>query len=102
MSDQCYFNGNFYKCITPTTPGESPVTSPAKWTLVQVPAKWRWLLTHLTYSGLLESDGQKDKAGDERNLALTSDQRGLDVLIRDQANREIFLERPSVRLRNFI
>lgn len=102
MPDQCYFNGNYYQAAAATTAGQSPATTPASWSLVQIPARFRWLLAHLTYANLLEIDGQKDKAVAERQATMQDDRRGLDVVIRAEANGETFLERPSVRLPNFI
>lgn len=99
MADQCYFNGNFYQVKTATTAGQTPVTNPEKFSLVQLPAQWRWMLAKLTYANLLEIDGQKDKAMAERALAIGDDRRGLDKQVRDAANSERFLERPQVRQR---
>lgn len=99
MADQCYFNGNFYQCKSATTAGESPLTAPAKWSLVQIPRDWRWVLTRLTYANLLEVDGQKDKAMTERALAIGDDRRGLDFMVRREANSDRFTERPETALR---
>jgi hypothetical protein len=68
---------------------------------VQIPARWRWVLARLTYANLLELDGQKDKANAERMNALQDDRRGLDVMIRGEASRERFLERPQVQKTQF-
>jgi hypothetical protein len=99
IPQQCYFNGNFYQCVTDAAPGESPDTAPDKWSLVQFPARWRWVLAKLTYANLLELDGQKDKATMERAAAIDDDRRGLDRMIRNEATNERFLERPQVTLR---
>jgi hypothetical protein len=101
VADQCYFNGNFYQCVTATNAGESPDSAPAKWSQVQIPARWRWVLARLTYANLLELDGQKDKANAERMNALQDDRRGLDMMIRTEASRERFLERPKVQQTQF-
>lgn len=100
MANQCYFNGNFYQCVTATSAGESPATAPAKWSLVQIPARWRWLLVRLTYSHLLELDGQTDKSMEQRQLVIDDERRGLDQAIRVEANKEAFLARPHVRMSN--
>ena len=102
MPDQCYFKGNFYQCAVNTAPGESPATTPGSWRRVQIPARFRWVLAKLTYAGLLEVDGQKDKATAERQTAMQDDRRGLDLMIRAEANTETFLERPTVRQREFV
>lgn len=102
MADQCYQGGEFYQCVTATVAGESPSTAPTKWARVQIPARWRWMLAKLTYANLLELDGQKDKALAERAVAIGDERRGLDFVIRTEANRERFLERPEVRQREFV
>ncbi len=103
MADQCYFqkpNGksDFFLCIEPTIPGESPATAPAKWQLVEIPARLRWVLAKLAYANLLEMDGQKDKANSEKEAAYEDDRRGLSVMIMNEANRESFLGRPNVQV----
>jgi hypothetical protein len=102
MPDQCYFNGNFYQCAQATSAGESPASAPAKWCMVAIPDRWRWVLARLTYANLLELDGQKDKANAERANAIGDERRGLDWMIRTEANQQRFLERPQVRLREFV
>lgn len=99
MPDQCYFNGNFYQCRTATVAGESPLNAPAKWSQIAIPKDWRWVLARLTYANLLELDGQKDKAMAERALAVSDERRGLDFMVRREANRERHLERPETHLR---
>jgi hypothetical protein len=99
MPSQCYFNGDFYQAKAATTAGQSPATHPELWSKVQIPARWRWLLSRLTYANLLELDGQTDKSAAIRDSALNDERRGLDMIIRVEANRETRLERPAVRLR---
>ena len=96
--DQCYFSGDFYQATANTNAGESPLTTPSKWSLVKIPAQWRWLLTRLTYAHLLELDGQGDKAEQQRTLALESERIGLTDTVRREANAELkLLGRPSVQ-----
>ena len=97
MANQCYFNGNFYQAAAATTAGQSPTTNPASWSMIQIPEQWRWVLARMTYANLLETDGQTDKAAAVRLDARTNEYRGLDRLIREAANAEIFLGRPSVQ-----
>ena len=87
--DQCYFNGDFYQAVVATNAGDTPLSAPAKWCKVQVPAAWRWVLTQLTYAHLLELDGQSDKAADTRKKALESERIGLTDMIRREANAEL-------------
>ena len=100
MADQVYYNGDFYQVKTATAEGENPTNASAKFSKVQIPARWRWILSKLTYANLLEADGQKDKAMAERAIAMGDERRGLDYIIREAANREGFLERPHVRQRH--
>lgn len=101
MPNQCYHDGNFYQAKLDILPGNPP-PAPVAWSLVQIPAQWRWILARLTYANLLELDGQKDKANAERANAIGDERRGLDWMIRTEANRERFLERPNVHQRNFV
>lgn len=104
MPDQCYFTdaagrGNFFQATAATTAGQSPATTPVSWSLVQIPAEWRWALAKLTYANALEMDGQKDKGAAEHQEAVEDERRGLHQMILREANRERFLERPSVTVR---
>jgi hypothetical protein len=100
VSDQCYFNGEFYQATQATAAGQSPATAPGKWSRVQIPARWRWLLSRLTYAHMLELDGQTEKSSVHRNVGMNDERRGLVSVTRVEANREGFLERPSVRQRS--
>lgn len=95
--NQCYFNGDFYQCVATTTAGDTPLSAPAKWRKIQIASKWRWALAKLTYAQLLEADGQKDKAMEERSAAMQTERVGLDDLVRREATAERWLERPSVQ-----
>lgn len=97
MADQCYFNGEFYQCVTATAAGETPLTAPAKWRRIQLPKDWRWCLSQLAYAHLLKLDGQHDKAAVERAQALGMERNGLDALVRRAAMRERHLKRPNVQ-----
>jgi hypothetical protein len=89
MLDQCYFtDGYFWQCVSATTPGQTPVTHPAKWRRVRWPSKWRWALAQLTYAHLLRLDGQTDKAAVESANARGREKIGLDDLVRAEANEE--------------
>lgn len=96
--NQCYFNGDFYQCVIATNPGDTPLTAPTKWRKIQIPAKWRWAMAHLTYAHLLELDGQKDKSMEERQAAMQTERVGLDDLVRREATSERWLERPCVEI----
>lgn len=104
MPDQCYFTdtagrGNFYQCAVATSAGQSPATTPASWSKIQIPANWRWVLARITYANLLEMDGQKDKAEAEHQMAIEDERLGLHQMILKEANNERFLGRPSVMVR---
>lgn len=88
MSNQCYFNGDFYQCVTATTAGQSPTTTATSWRKIALPNKWRWVLAQLTYANLLRLDGQTDKATVAMSIAYGRERTGLDELVRQEANEE--------------
>ena len=98
MANQAYFNGEFYQCVSATSPGETPLTHAAKWARVQIPAKFRFVLARLTYARLLEMDGQKEKAQAERRDAYERERLGLNDLARSERNREGHRSRPNVQI----
>lgn len=103
MSQHVYFedangNGDFYQCIIPTNPGESPATTPGKWSRLQIPKQWRDVLVFLTYAELLEMDGQTDKAMEMRQMAEEMDHTGLQVLMNNEAQRDTWRTRPRVQV----
>jgi hypothetical protein len=61
--------GNFYDCIVTTTAGQSPATTPASWSVVQIPYIFSQHLIWAAYADLLGSDGQADKATVAMNAA---------------------------------
>lgn len=102
MPDQCYFvgadgKGDFYQCLIDTVPGESPATHPEKWCKIQLPRHWRHVLATLTYAGLLEADGQTEKAAAMRQNEEGEDRTGLEDLVRMEVNREASRRRPRVQ-----
>lgn len=88
MANQCYHAGNFWQCVTATSAGESPTTTPESWRKIKLPSKWRWALAQLTFAHLLVIDGQNDKANEVRSIAYGRERVGLDDLIRQEANEE--------------
>ena len=102
MPDQCYFTdatgkGDWYQCLMPTNPGESPATHPEKWCRIVIPKSWRKVMTQFTYANLLEADGQTDKAVAQRQLGEQMEHNGLEVMIRNEANRDTWRTRPNVQ-----
>jgi hypothetical protein len=53
--------GNFYDCVTTTAAGESPVTTPAKWSLVEIPRRFEQHLVYAATRDWLLSQGQAEK-----------------------------------------
>lgn len=95
MANQCYFNGEFYQCVTAAGANESPAAAPAKWSRLKIPVEFRRVLAHLTHAHLLELDGQTDKA-----LVVRAQTRAkLEDLARYAANREGWRPRPTVMIR---
>ena len=67
-TSQVYFtavsggSGNFYTAVAATNAGDSPVSAPAKWAVIQIPYIFRGYLIEGGYADWLTSDGQSDKA----------------------------------------
>jgi hypothetical protein len=98
---QIYFDnagtqvGNFYDCVTTTVAGESPSTTAAKWTVVQIPDFFYGALVHRGVSKMLVAEGQDDRANvpaafAEEDLGLETD-----VIYRQQSRT------PSVPVRPY-
>jgi hypothetical protein len=97
---QVYFDnagtqvGNFYDCVTTTTVGESPSSTAAKWSVVQIPDFFYGALVHRGVSKMLVADGQDDRAGvpaafAEEDLGLETD-----VIYRQQSRTPALAVRP--------
>jgi hypothetical protein len=84
MDNQCYFDGDFWQCVTSTNAGDSPDSAPTKWRRISIPKEWRQILKKLTYANLLELDGQTDKAAIPRSAGEAL----LDDLVREQVRQE--------------
>jgi hypothetical protein len=55
------YPGNFYNCVTTTSAGESPETTAAKWSVVEIPLFLERYLVQGAYADWLPGDGQNDK-----------------------------------------
>jgi len=54
--------GDWYRCISAASAGESPATHPAKWDKIDIPSAFkRYLVSRMT-SICQKGDGQNDKA----------------------------------------
>lgn len=62
-------NADFYDCLATTAAGESPGTTPAKWSKVALPYAFAEWLIHAAAADLLSKDGHDDWSGDEMTLA---------------------------------
>jgi hypothetical protein len=80
------YPGNFYNCVTTTSAGESPETTAAKWSVVELPLFLERYLVQGAYADWLPGDGQNDKKMNEILMAerLISDQL---FLLRAQQNQ---------------
>lgn len=91
--DQMYFEtaagvGNFYTATAGTVAGESPATSPDKWTVVALPYFLRLYLMRGLYADWLASDGQTDKAAAAEAQANQALELEADKLQRQQGQAE--------------
>lgn len=88
--DQVYYSattggaGNFYTATTATTAGQSPTTSPALWSVVELPYLLRGYCIRGGYADWLRSDGQMDKAEVEDRNAIEALEHEADKLQRQQ------------------
>jgi hypothetical protein len=76
--------GNFYTATTTTAAGESPETTPAKWSLVQLPYIFRGYLITGGFADWLTGDGQANKAVGYETMAVESLELEADKLQRQQ------------------
>jgi len=68
--EQVYLSPDFYTCAIDTAAGESPVTTPASWDVVEIPEIFQAYVIHAAYVRWLRSDGQNDKAAQESVIAM--------------------------------
>lgn len=61
--------GDFYECVSPASPGQSPATHPAKWVRIQIPEFLREAVVEAAAGRLLQVDGQSDKRSVAAKLA---------------------------------
>ena len=77
VDDQMYFTtpsgrGNFYDAIVDPAVGESPVTAPTKWRLVEIPYEFYGYLTYGIMADCLRVDRQFEKVPDMERMAEAS------------------------------
>ncbi|QYY35312.1 hypothetical protein [Ruficoccus sp. ZRK36] len=68
VDQQIYFSTDFYRCLSPTSAGQSPTTTPAKWAKVEMPRAFGKAIALLSRAGWLESDGQDGNGERSRRL----------------------------------
>jgi hypothetical protein len=67
VGDQIYFTNSdgstdYYRCVVATSAGQSPTTTPASWSVREIPEPLFWPSVWYAYADWLTSDGQADKA----------------------------------------
>lgn len=67
VNDQIYFQStdstyDYWKCVVATTAGQSPTTTPASWSKLQIPDTVFWPTVFHAFGDWLTSDGQMEKA----------------------------------------
>jgi hypothetical protein len=100
VNAQVYFTptgglGNFYKCVTATSAGESPSSAPAKWSVVEIPQAFEGFLIYSAYAKLLTADEQYEERA--RALALAE---GYLMLESDRQYRQTG-ETPAIPMRSY-
>lgn len=76
--------GNFYSSSASTTAGQSPETTPASWSLVEIPYIFRGYLIPGGYADWLSGDGQANKAAGYEAMAQEALEAEADKLQRQQ------------------
>lgn len=87
--DQVYFTdsaskANFYKCVSPTSAGQSPESAPGKWELLPIYDSFFQFSVYKTLADSLMADGQYDKATNTIAYAERMAEDQLDRLMRQQ------------------
>lgn len=76
MANHAYFEvdgvGDWYACVDPASPGESPLTAPAKWVKLEIPSFMEDAIVELAVAYLQGGDGQQDKRRDQRREGETA------------------------------
>lgn len=87
--------GNYYDCIVTTTAGDTPISAPSKWSIVNIPLIFQRYLEWGGYADWLRNDGQTDKAmvEDDKATSFLSDQSGLLQGQQGQVQRMVVLTR---------
>ncbi|MEO0797422.1 MAG: hypothetical protein AAFX93_19900 [Verrucomicrobiota bacterium] len=57
-----FTDGQIYTCLSSTSAGESPDTTPAKWQVVTIPYIFRTAMVEFAYSRILEADNETTTA----------------------------------------
>jgi len=82
---QIYFtDGDFYKCLSATSAGESPTTAAAKWERLDFPMILKEIVAQGAYEQMLKTDGQNEKTLLEKSEALRLLAREIDKIERQQ------------------
>jgi hypothetical protein len=91
VDEQVYFvnsigNGDFYKCLTATSAGESPDSAAAKWEVIPFYSVFYNYVLWQSYGDWLVSDGQADKAQGAYAMAQKKMDDEFDVLERQMGD----------------
>lgn len=76
--------GNLYNCIVATSAGQSPVTTPASWSKVEIPYFCSDFLSRACLADFLRSEGQFEQAIVAENEAEKALEREVDKVLREQ------------------
>lgn len=87
--------GEFYDCVTATSPGEDPTDTPAKWAQVEIPAFFQQHLSMWCASRALAADDREQGAAVLEAMAELAAGNETDVLYRQQA------QSPSIPMRTY-
>lgn len=76
--------GNMYNCSVTTTAGQTPVTTPSSWSLVEIPYIFSDYLVRACASDFLRSEGQFEQAALSEREADAAMEREVDRILRSE------------------
>ena len=84
-----FTDGQLYDCLTTTAAGQSPITAPAKWSMVQIPARFTDYITHNAAALYLKRDEKWDAFRAEYGIAKEEFVRQVNRLVLQQQTRRL-------------
>lgn len=84
-----FTDGDLYRCLTATDAGEAPATTPAKWSLIEVPLLFREALVEMVYARLKEGEDAAAAARAEARAQAYLQAEFEDILLNQSNGRRV-------------